>query len=197
MSWCRANSSKLDERLQAISRALPSLLLCIFSPTQPHTLPKQTVKHRITGLFSPSREADLRAALQQIPEMQLVRLDFDYAEATFTYDPTKAFPGTKPEGIVKRFDEKLRSASHHTLGVQPVSATPKDKLKRVEIPVAGLDCKACCLAAYESIYKLDGVEQATASFKEGLVTALIDPEKTDQAALQTALKKRNVTVKSP
>jgi copper chaperone CopZ len=62
--------------------------------------------------------------------------------------------------------------------------------------VLGLDCKGCCLGAYESIAKIEGVEQATASFKLGLVTALIDPAKTNRAALETALKQRNVTLKS-
>ena len=65
----------------------------------------------------------------------------------------------------------------------------------VEIPVVGLDCKACCLAAYEAIYKLEGVERATASFKDGLVTAWIDSEKTDRTKLEAALKQRNVTLK--
>ena len=158
---------------------------------------EQTVTHRITGLFSPEREADLRKALEKLPEIKLVRLDFSHAEGSFTYDATKAFPGTKTVDIVKKFDEQLRNASNHTLGVQPVSSTAKDKLRRVEIPVAGLDCKACCLAAYEIIYKMEGVEQATASFKEGRITALIDPQKIDRPALESALKQRGVTVTTP
>jgi copper chaperone CopZ len=173
------------------------LLLCLglFCPSA--SAADESVTHRISGLFSPEREVDLRTALEKIPEVHLVRLDYNFAEATFTYDPAKAFPGTKPADLIKRFDEKLRSVSRHTLGVQPLTTTSKDKLKRVEIPVAGLDCKACALAAYESIYKLEGVEQATASFKEGRITALIDPEKMDRAALESALKKRSVTVKTP
>jgi hypothetical protein len=66
----------------------------------------------------------------------------------------------------------------------------------VEIPVVGLDCKACCLAAYEAIYRLDGVEQATASFQVGLVTAWIDPAQTNQALLEEALRKKEVALKS-
>ena len=50
------------------------------------------------------------------------------------------------------------------------------------------------LAAYEAVYKLDGVERATASFREGRVTALIDPSKTDRKALEDALKKRGVSL---
>ncbi len=39
-------------------------------------------------------------------------------------------------------------------------------------------------------FKLLGVEQATASFKVGLVTAWIDPAKTDRAMLEEALRKK-------
>ena len=42
-----------------------------------------------------------------------------------------------------------------------------------------------------------GVAQATASFREGRITALIDPAQTNRAALETALKQRNVELKSP
>ena len=52
-------------------------------------------------------------------------------------------------------------------------------------------------AVDEAIYKIDGVEQATASFKAGLVTALINPEKTNRAALEEALKMKQVELKAP
>ena len=103
-----------------------------------------------------------------------------------------AFKGVKPDKIVESFDQKVRAASNYTLGIQPLCPTPREQLTRIEIPVVGLDCKACCLAAYEAIFKIDGVAQATASFKEGRITALIDPAKTDRAALEAALKKKNV-----
>ena len=41
--------------------------------------------------------------------------------------------------------------THHTFGVKPRRTVPRDKLQQVVIPVAGLDCKACCLAAYEAV----------------------------------------------
>ena len=154
----------------------------------------QDFTHRITGLFSPDRAADLRAAMERIPEVQLVRLDFTNAIAILRYDPAVAFQGTKPEKIVERLNDALRNASRHTLGVAPVDPAARDKLTRVEIAVAGLDCKACCLAAYESIFKIDGVTAATASFKDGRVTALIDPERTSRASLEEALKKRGVAL---
>jgi copper chaperone CopZ len=81
--------------------------------------------------------------------------------------------------------------------VKPLSPTPRDQLTRVEIGVLGLDCRGCALGAYEAVAKLDGVEQATASFKEGRVVAWIDPKKTDRATLEAALKKKNIELKSP
>jgi hypothetical protein len=50
-----------------------------------------------------------------------------------------------------------------------------------------LNCRA-----YEPIYRLEGVERATASFKEGRVTAVIDPEETSREKLETAVKQRGV-----
>lgn len=157
----------------------------------------ETVTHRITGLFAPSREADLRGVIGQMPGIKLTAIDFDRAEATFSYDPAVVFKGTKPDEIVKRIDEKIRAASHSTFGVQPVITTPREQFTRIEIPVIGLDCAACCLAAYEAICKIDGVAQATVSFKEGRITALIDPAKTSRAALEAALEKKQVKIKTP
>ena len=91
-------------------------------------------------------------------------------------------------------NDKLRSATHATFGVKPRSTAARDKLKELVIPVAGLDCKACCLAAYEIVAQVDGVVQATASFKDGRVTAKVDPSKADQAKLEEALRKRGVAV---
>ncbi|MEK6258262.1 MAG: cation transporter [Planctomycetota bacterium] len=151
-----------------------------------------SIKHRVTGLFSPDREDDLREVLEKLPDVKLVSIDYQTSEATFTYDAAKLFAGAKPEQHLERFDTLLRSVSSSTFGIAPLCTTPKDKLTRIEIPVVGLDCKACCLAAYEAIYKLDGVEQATASFKDGRVTALIDPEKTNRKSLEEALKSKRV-----
>ncbi|HVW00639.1 MAG TPA: hypothetical protein VHB77_09870 [Planctomycetaceae bacterium] len=152
------------------------------------------VKYQITGLFSRDRVEDLRKVGAMLPDVMLVNIDYERAEASFLYDPAKAFKGVKPEEYVKRLDDLVRNASRHTFGVKPVSTVPRDKLKLVEIKVVGLDCKACSLAAYEAIFRIDGVEQATASFHDGLVTALIEEGKTDRAALEDALRKRQVQV---
>jgi len=156
----------------------------------------QTFKYRVTGLFNRDRENDLREAVKKMTDVAIVSIDFDVAEVTFSYDPAKLFQkGTKEKDWLERFDGQLRQASSHTFGAKPLSETPKDKLTRVEIGVMGPDCKGWCLAAYEYVAKIDGVEQATASFKDGLVTALIDPAKTNRAALEDALKKRQVQLK--
>jgi copper chaperone CopZ len=155
------------------------------------------IKHQITGLFSAEREQDLRETFAKIPEIKLVSVDFKNAEAILDYDPEKVFSKVKPEVALQRLNDLVRNASSHTMGVKPLCATPRDKLMVVEIPIAGLDCKACCLVAYEAIYQIDGVERATASFRECRVTALIDPARTDRARLEAALVKRGVSLKAP
>ena len=149
------------------------------------------------GLFSPGRETALRTALEKLPNVKLVSLDFEHAEAVFSYVPAVAFKDTKPDDITKRFDERIRDATHHTLGIAALFTTPHDQLTRIEIPVLGLDCQACALATYEAICKIDGVAAATVDYKEGRVTAFIDSSKTAQPALEDALKKREVKLKTP
>lgn len=157
------------------------------------------VKHRITGLFEPARVDELKESFKKVKDAALVSLDYERAEAVLSYDPKKmSGKKTDPERekeIVERLDQLLKQASNHTFGVKPLSTTPKDKQAKLEIPVLGLDCRACCLSAYEVLAKEAGVDAATCDFKKGLMTALIDPEKTNRAALVEALKKRQVTVK--
>ncbi|MEA3210708.1 MAG: hypothetical protein QOE70_3765 [Chthoniobacter sp.] len=174
-------------KLRALAVAV-ALLVVAF----PACADEQTSRHAITGLFSPDRETDLRTLVEKIPGLKLVSIDFDNAEAAFNYDPAQLFPGAKPEQVAELLDKMLKEASRATFGIKPLSTKPRDQLTLVEIPVVGLDCKACGLAAYEAIAKIDGVERATASFKDGLVTARIDPAKTNRAALEEALKKKNV-----
>jgi hypothetical protein len=169
------------------------LLLAALAALAPDVQP---VKHRVTGLFNKEREADLRAVAQKLADVSVVAIDFDTSEVTFSYDPVKLLGKGTEKQLLERFDNMIRNASSHTFGIRALCTTPKEKLTRIEIPVLGLDCRACELAAYEVIFKIDGVEQATCSFKAGLLTALIDPEKTNKPALEDALKKRNVTLKT-
>ncbi|HZZ79381.1 MAG TPA: heavy metal-associated domain-containing protein [Gemmataceae bacterium] len=158
----------------------------------PGVLRAEQITYQVTGLFMPEREADLREAVAKMPAVKLVRIDYNKAEAVFDFDAKKF---GKPQQALAAFDQMLKQASNHTFGVKPLSTTPADKLTLIEIPVSGCDCKACSLVAYEAVYKLDGVERATASFRAGKVTAVIDPTKTDRAKLEAALKKRGVHLK--
>ena len=157
----------------------------------------EPIKHQFTGLFSADREQDLREAFTKIPDIKLVSVDFKNAEATLEYDRAKLFPNAKPEQVIQRLDDLVKSASNHTFGVKPLRTVPREKLRLIEIPIAGLDCKGCCLAAYDAIARLEGVEIATASFREGRVTALINPDKTNRTRLEDALKQRGVSLKTP
>jgi len=151
-----------------------------------------TTKVRIAGLFSPDREKDLRELFEEWPEVKLVRVDFARSEAELSFDSEKLYPKAKPADVIARLNDQLRKLSNYTFGVKPLCAVPWDKLTRVEIAIAGLDCKACCLAAYEMVAKIDGVEAATASFRDGRLTATIDPAKTTKAKLEAVLKERGV-----
>lgn len=163
--------------------------------TAPTTRPADFVQssHRVQGLFSAEREADLRAAIADIPTLHVVSIDFDVALVTFAYDPKAAFPTHKPDKAAERLDQLLRQASNATFNLRPTS-TPREKLQRVEIVARALDCKACALAAHEMLMKIDGVEQALVSFKEGKITAQFDPAKTSRQQMETVLKEKGVTV---
>ncbi len=167
------------------------LLLPVESVSASNPLPP-SFEYRITGLFCPEREEDLREAVSKLPGVELISIDYKNAAATFSFDPFKLFPKMAPISPVANFDKLLKSASQSTFGVKALPGKEKEGWKLIEIPVLGLDCLGCSLAAYEAIAKIDGVEQATVSFKEGWVRALIDPAKTDRAALETALKKAQV-----
>lgn len=156
----------------------------------------QPLKYRVTGLYNPEREADLREAVKSMKDIAIESIDFDSSEVTFSLDAVKVLGKGTEKQWIERLDNQLKQASHHTFGVKALCATPKEKLTRIEIGVLGLDCKGCELSAYEVIFKIEGVEQATCSFKAGRMTALIDSEKTNKAALEDALKKRSVTLKA-
>ena len=179
----------------------PLLIICLWfgsatmQAEDKPSAPKQ-FRHQITGLFSPDREQDLREVFAKLPKFKLVSIDYKNAEAIVEYDPAKLWSGEKPERYLEIFHGELQNASRGTFGAKPLRTLPLEKLKRIEIPVEGLDCKGCSFAAYRMIYQLPGVESATASFKEGKVTALIDPDKTDRAKLEKALQQGGVQIKA-
>jgi copper chaperone CopZ len=160
-------------------------------PAKKAPAPPESVTLRVTGLFDPSRVDDFRELVGKVDGLTLVELDYERAEATFTYD-RKALGVGKPEQVQPRIDSVIHQACRGVFGVRPRSTFPREKLKRLEIGIIGMDCKGCCLGAYEIVAKLEGVEQATVSFREGRLVAWIDPAKTNRAALEAALRKRQV-----
>ena len=178
-------------------------LLLFFSCIVPSALAEdkpggaRPYRHRIVGLFQPDREQDLRDLFVKLPQFKLVSIDYPTAEVVLEYDPAQIWPGEKPDKFVERLDDQLRNVSRGAFGAKPLRAIPLEKLKRVEIPVEGLDCKGCSYAAYRLVFQLPGVEVATASFHSGKVTALFDPKLIDQAKLEEALKKGGVEIKPP
>ncbi len=154
------------------------------------------IKHQITGLCCPEREKDLREAFAKLPKFKLIAIDYENAEVTVEYDPAKIWPGEKPERHVELFSNEIGSVSRFTFRAKPLRTKPMDKLKRIEIPVAGLDCPGCSFGAYRIIFELPGVETASVDFKKGLVTALIDPEQIDRDKLKAALQKSGVDIET-
>jgi len=156
-----------------------------------------TVKHQVGGLYSPEREKDLREAFAKLPMFKLIAIDYENAEVTVEYDPAKLWPGDKPDRYLENFSNALGGVTRNTFRAKPLRAKPLDKMKKVQIPVTGLDCPGCNYGAYRIISVLPGVETAIADFKTGRVTALIDPELTNQDALEAALKKAEVEIGPP
>jgi copper chaperone CopZ len=157
-----------------------------------------SVTLQVTGLFMPERVDDFRKMLKGFPETKLLNIEFKTAKATIAYTANSdLFRGARTEQIIERINNRVRQISGYTLAIKPLSTIPRDKLERVEIPIIGLDCKACSFAVYGILEQIEGVEQATASFHDGLAVAWIDPTKTNRAALEESLKKRGVQLKLP
>ena len=158
---------------------------------------EQTGQYTIIGLFSPDREKDLRDVLENISEFQLVQLDYENARATIRYDLHALMPEQnpkkppKPEQIIERLNNILGRESDYTFSVRPASTVPPERLTKLELKVGILDCKGCRYAAYLAVMKADGVDRATVG-ADSVVTAWIDPSKTDRAGVEAALKKARI-----
>lgn len=153
-------------------------------------------RHRVLGLFQADREDDLAKVVGRLPGVIMIEADFEKGEATFRYDADVLFPGRKTsEQLAQGLDQLLRRESRGTFEVTPLTDNARSKLKRVEIGIVGLDCKGCSYGAYRAIYKIEGVENATASFHNGNVVAWIDPDKTSRSVLVEALEQKRVKVK--
>ena len=156
----------------------------------------------IFGLFQPDRVDDLKRVAtamrtqEDVPtEVKLLEVDFASALATFSYDPDSThFKGANETQIRERIDNLLKHVSQHTFGILPSSVIADQDLQEVRIAVEGLDCKGCAYGAYRITQAVPGVVRATASFRDGVVVAWIDPGKTNRTALVDAMKSREVTI---
>jgi hypothetical protein len=179
-----------------------TLLLCLLALN----LHAEESRHRIFGLSDPGRELDLREQLKAVPEVELVAIDLETAEAIFRYDETKLLPDAKkpptPEAIAKRLDELVKTASknpvsgHVTFSLKPLSSVPKDQLQKIEIQLGLPDCKGCRYTAYLACAKLDGVENVIVR-ETSLVTAWVQSSMITRDALIDALKKVRIGLSSP
>ena len=180
---------------------IPALLVGLAAGPAPAA--EALVRCRITGLFQPDRVDDLRRQAgtlrlgdgDESAEIKLVDVEYDNAEATFAYDPeVRPLKTATPGQVRERIDHLLRAASRGAFSALPPSTLPAEHRQEIRIGVAGLDCKGCAFGAYRALAKLDGVDRATVDFKRGIVTARVDPAKTNLDALVAALKKAEVEV---
>jgi mercuric ion binding protein len=186
-------------RLRTIAFALS--LLFIVPPTaggagEPTAVAAESrvVRVRILGLFSPARVEALREAFGSIEDAALKKIDYETAHATFEIRSDKAWKDVPAEKLPERIDQALRQASRSTFSAAPASETPPDRLEEAAIAAGGCACRACELAAYEAVAKVEGVERATVSFAESSIVVRFDRERTNRPAIEEALKKRGVTL---
>jgi len=159
---------------------------------------EQMATFRLLGLFQPDRSEDFREIISsKIPDLVVIKIDYDQGIVELKFDPDSLLNKAKPAQYLERLENLLRQASNGTFSLLPLSKTNPAKLEKIEIRIAGLDCKACGFAAYEAVAKLDGVERATVSFKEGRLLAWVDPMKINRAMLVDALQKKRVDVLKP
>jgi formylglycine-generating enzyme required for sulfatase activity/copper chaperone CopZ len=158
---------------------------------------KMRVTWQIRGLFCPECKGDLQAlCAEKLPEIKVVDVDVPNSEATFEFNPAVAFDprfrNAKPDALLILFNGKLQQASRSIFSAHPRRTTPLEKLRWIEIPFEGLDCKACSYGVYLILMSMKGVEQATADTLTGLATVLIDPETIDEKAIRRKLREQEV-----
>ena len=152
---------------------------------------------RLTSLFQRDRVEEVRQAIESMnPEVKVLDIDYSTSIATLKFDAKKLYPGARTEkNLVYQFGQSLRTHTRGVVESLAIPDTPTDKIKEVTIPIAGLDCKGCSYGAYLSVYKLPGVDYATASFHKGELYARIDTRTdTSEQTLREALLKKKITL---
>jgi hypothetical protein len=167
-----------------------------FAADEPNAPAEYT--YRVYGLFTDPREKELREIFKtQIPEIEIFSIDMKTGEGTFKYNEEKLFGKGTKEQLIERFNNKLRGLTRGLFGISAREETPADKLEEIKIDVIGLDCTACCYAASQIVYQRPGVKQARTSFKDGVLTALVEKEKFNRTEAEEALKQQGVLIKTP
>lgn len=155
-------------------------------------------RYRVTSYFIPERAEAIRKAFKEFHEgITVTDLDFQTGTVTLRFDSEAVLGEAANRSDEHRrhaLDSGLRHLTRGTINVLPLSDLPKERLKEVSIPIAGLDCIGCSYAAYEAVRREAGVEYATASFRKGRVLARFDKERTSEAALREALLKRRISL---
>ena len=171
----------------------PLALLLLLSVAAPAA--EQTVQYSVRGLFQPDRKAFLINAAMGLEGCRLVEVNYDAARATFTYDDeTQVFKKVKPDQILQQIDTQIRKLTNHCFTLLQPGTLPAAGWTRIDFNIEGLDCLGCSYGAYSAVASLEGVDHATASFRDGRLTAFIDPAKTSRGALSEVLKKKEIKV---
>lgn len=155
-----------------------------------------TTALRLNGLFIPERVDAFRELIRKFPEVRVEAIDFESATARFRFAAdSDLFRNANPEQVTERINNRVRQLSTGLFSLKALGDVPHDQLQKQEFQLAGLDCLACSLAVHDILVRADGVVHATASFRNGVAHAWIDPEITNRATLLTLLEQRRVTLK--
>jgi len=174
-------------------KPLTPILLFFFTTVPTVHAAENERTFRVTGLFDPQQTVALRSVFADLPELELVGVDYERGEATIRFDDRFKAEGDS-EKQRTAISERLRGATRGVFDVLPPVATPREQLQKIVIPVAGLDCRGCSYAASLAVDNHDGVARTTADFGAGRVTVWIDPDKITLADLHAALVKKRITL---
>ena len=172
--------------------------LFLFVAFQASSLTAEEVEqsYQITSFFIPERADAIRKSFESLHEdLHVVKLDFPTASVTLRFDPAVVMPraGNNPKTQFVVLNQMMRGHTQGLIALSELSSVvPKEHLAEITIPVAGLDCIGCSYAAYEAVRRVDGVQYAIASFKDGRVFCRYDDVKTNPRQLKEALMKKRI-----
>lgn len=155
-----------------------------------------TVNVRVQGLFMPEQVAAFKSEMQRFPEAEVASVNYDTAVAAIRFAAeSDLFRNATPEQVVERLNDRVRQLSQGLFSVRAIGANSNAPLEKIDLPVIGLDCMACSLALHDILTRQEGVVHATASFRDGMATAWVEPGKISREDLAESLKKSGVTLR--